>query len=110
MTGKVLYCEGQVIFFKCGNSAVPVFPVYCNHTPYYPIAPGYSSTIHKVMGQTLRHVSLVFNCRYLSPAVRYVTLSRVSSLDNVVATLRLRKKIHKLLIITNTCQIFKATD
>ena len=88
MTGKVLYCEGQITFIKCGQNAVPVFPV---RIPYYPIMTGYLSTMHKVMGQTLPHVTLVFNCRYLSPAVGYVALSRVSSLDNVVSMLRLRK-------------------
>ena len=92
MASKVLYCEGQIIFLKCGNNVVPVFPVYCNGTPYYPIVAGYASTIHKIMGQTLRHVILVFNYWYLSPAVGYVALSRVSSLDNVVAMLRQRKK------------------
>ena len=91
MTGKVLYCEGQIIILKCGQNIVPVFPVYCNRIPYYPIVAGYSSTIHKVMGQTLPHITLVFNCRYLSPAVGYVALSRVSSLHNVVPMLRLRK-------------------
>ena len=92
MTGKVLYCEGQVNFLKCGNNIVPVFPVYCSRTPYCQIVPGYRSTISKVMRQTLCHVTLVFNCRYLSPAMGHLALSRVSSLDNVVPMLRLRKK------------------
>ena len=91
MTGKVLYCEGQIIFIKCGQTTVPVFAVYCNRILYYLIVAGYSPTIHKVMGQTLAHVTLVFNRWYLSPSVRYVALSRVSSLDNVVPMLRLRK-------------------
>ena len=43
------------------------------------------------MGQTLPHVTLVFNCRFLSPTVGYVALSRVSCLDNVVRMLRPRK-------------------
>ena len=91
MTRKVLYCKGQIIFLKCGQNIVPVFPVYCNRIPYYPIVGGYSSTMHKVMGQTLPHITLVFKCRYLSPAVGYVALSRVSSFHNVVPMLRLRK-------------------
>ena len=92
MTWKVLYCEGQTIFLKCGDDVLPVLPVYCGHILYYPIVAGYSSTVHKVMGQTLPHVTLVFDCRYLRPAVGYVLLPRISSLDNVVPMLRLRKK------------------
>ena len=91
MTGKVQYYDDNNIFVKWGEILVPVFPVYRNREPYYPIVVGYSSTIHKVMGQTLPHVTLVFDSRFLSPAVGYVALSRVSSLDNVVPMLRLRK-------------------
>ena len=91
MLGKVQYCEGQHIFIKCGQKIVPVFPVYNNREPYYPIVAGYCFTIHKVMGQTLSHVTLAFDSRFLSPAVGYVALSRVSSLDNVVPMLWLRK-------------------
>ena len=85
MVGKVQYCEGQRIFIRRGEKVIPVFPVYNNRQPYYPIVAGYSFRVHKVMGQTLPHVTL------LSPAVGYVALSRVSSLDNVVPMLRLRK-------------------
>ena len=91
MTGKVQYYDGNNIFVKWGEILVPVFPVYRNREPYYPIAAGHCSTIHKVMGQTLPHVTLVFDSRFLSPAVGYVALSRVSSLDNVVPMVRLRK-------------------
>ena len=81
MLGKVQYCEGQHIFIKCGEKIVPVFPVYSNRQSYYPI----------VMGQTLPQVTLVFDSRFPSAAVGYVALSRVSSLDNVVPMLQLRK-------------------
>ena len=43
------------------------------------------------IGQTLEHITLAFDIRMLSPAVGYVALSRVSSIDNVVPLLRLRK-------------------
>ena len=43
------------------------------------------------MGQTLGHMTLAFDIRMLSPGVGYVALSRVSSLDNIVPLLRLRK-------------------
>ena len=87
----VMYCEGQNIFIKSGDIIVPVFPVYRDRVPYYPIVAGYSSTIHKVMGQTLPHVTLVFDSRFLTLAVGYVALSRFSCLDNVEPMLRLRK-------------------
>ena len=77
-TGKVLYCEGQILFLKCGQNIVPVFPVYCNRIPYYPIVAGYSSTTHEVMGQILPYITLVFNCWFLSPAVGYVALQGFS--------------------------------
>ena len=93
MTGKVQYCDGGNIFVKCGDILVPIFLMYRNREPYYPIVAGYCSTIHKVKGQTLPYVTLVFDSRFLSPAVGYVALSRVSSLDNVVPTLRLRKTL-----------------
>ena len=91
MTGRVQYCDGSNIFVKCGDTLVPVFPVYRDREPYYPIAAGYCSTIHKTMGQTLPHVTMIFYCCFLSLAVGYVALSRVSSLANVVPMLRLTK-------------------
>ena len=83
--------EGNIIFVQAVNKLVPVFAVYDKGQRYYPIVPGYASTVHKVMGQTLQHVTLVFDTRILSPTVRYVALSRVSPLDNVVPLLRLRR-------------------
>ena len=64
-----------------------MFAVYNGGSQYYPIMAGYASTFHKVMGQTLLHVTLVFDARVLSQGIGYVALSRVSSLDNVVPLL-----------------------
>ena len=92
MTGRVKYCQGDTIFIEnVSKDIIPVFPVYCEGQQYFPILPAYASTVHKIMGQTLEHITLVFDIRMLSPAVGYVALSRVSSLDNVVPLLRLRK-------------------
>ena len=44
-----------------------------------------------VIVQTLEHITLAFDIHMLSPAIGYVALSRVSSIDNVVPLLRLRK-------------------
>ena len=91
MIGKVKYIDQNTVFVQTANAVVPVFAVYRDRQEYFPIVAGYASTIHKVMGQTLQHVTLAFDMRMLSPAVGYVALSRVSSLDNVVPLLRLRK-------------------
>ena len=91
MTGKIKYLEGNIIFLQASNKVIPVFAVYDQGQQYFPIVAGYASTVHKVMGQTLQHVTLAFDICMLSPAVGYVALSRVSSLDNVVPLLRLRR-------------------
>ena len=91
MAGKVKYIDGNTIFVQTENVIVPVFPVYSGGQEYFPIVARYASTIHKVMGQTLQHVTLAFDMRMLSPVVGYEALSRVSSLDNVVPLLPLRK-------------------
>ena len=86
MTGKVKYIDDNTIFAETSNAIVPVFAANSQRQEYFPIVPGYATSIHKVMGQTLQHVTLVFDVRMLSPAIGYVALSRV-----VVPLLRLRK-------------------
>ena len=93
MNGKVKHIDGNTIFIQTSNVMVPVFPVHRGRQEYYPIVAGYASTIRKVMGQTLQHITLAFDIRMLSPVVGYVALSRVSFLDNVVPLLRLRKSL-----------------
>ena len=90
-TGKVKYVESNVIFLESSKGVLAVFPVFENGCQYYPLVPAYSSTVHKIMGQDLDHVTLAFDLRTLSPAVGYVALSSVSSFDKVVPMLRLRK-------------------
>ena len=91
MTGKIKCIDGNTIFVETTNAIIPIFAVYDEGQEYFPLVAGYASTVHKVMGQTLKHVTLVFELRMLSPAVGYVALSRVSSLDNVEPLLRLRR-------------------
>ena len=91
MTGKVKHMEGNIVLIQSGDKIIPVFAVYNDGSQYYPIVAGYALTVHKVMGQTLLHVTLVFDMQILSQGVGYVALSRVSSLDNVVPVLRLRR-------------------
>ena len=91
MTGKIKYLEGNVIFVEASDKIIPVFAVYDHGEQYSPIVAGYASAVHKVMGQTLQHITLAFDIRMLSPAVGYVALSKVSSIDRVVPLLRLRR-------------------
>lgn len=61
--------EGKIVFIICNNSMlVPVFPVYSNRMAYYPVLPGFASTVQKVMGQDLPHMTLVFDKKNMSPA------------------------------------------
>ena len=73
------------------TAIIPVFPVFMNGQPYYPITAAYSSTVHKVMGQDMEHVTLALENRVLPPAVGYVALTRVRNLDCIVPMLKLRK-------------------
>ena len=92
MTGKVKYIDGNTIFVETNtNAIIPVFAVFKDEQQYFPLVAGYASTVHKVMGQILQHVTCVFDIQMLSPAVGYVALSRVSSLDNVVPLLWLKR-------------------
>ena len=42
-----MYIYNQTIFVKSEKSVLPIFPVYDKKTVYYPIVPGYASTVHK---------------------------------------------------------------
>ena len=71
---------------------IPVFPIFVNGQAYYPITAACSSTVHKVMGQDIEHVTLAFENKVLPAAVSYVTLTRVRNLDSIVPMLKLRRK------------------
>ena len=80
MTGKIKYIKGNIIFMQSCDKIIPIFAVYNKGQEYFLIVPGYASTVHKVIGQTLQHVTLVFDISMLSPAVGCVALSRVLSI------------------------------
>ena len=71
---------------------IPVFPIFMNGQAYYPITAACSSTVHKVMGQDIEHITLAFENKVLPAAVSYVTLTRVRNLDSIVPMLKLRRK------------------
>ena len=83
MTGRVNYCQGKTIYIESSsNDIIPVFPIYSEEQQYFLILAAYATTIHKIKGQTLQHVTLILDMCMLSLAIGYVALSRVSSLDN----------------------------
>ena len=71
---------------------IPVFPIFMNGQAYYPITAACSSTVHKVMGQDIEHLTLAFENKVLPAAVGYVTLTRVRNLDSIVLMLKFRRK------------------
>ena len=71
---------------------IPAFPVFVSGHAYYPITAAYSSTVHKVMGQHMEHVTLAFENKLLPAAVGYVALTRVRNLQSIVPMLKLQKK------------------
>ena len=90
--GRVKYIRNGIIVIENSTAIIPVFPVFMNGQPYYPITTAYSSRVHKVMGQDMEHVTLALKSRVLPPAVGYVALTRVRNFDCIVPMLKLRKK------------------
>ena len=91
--GRFKFFEHETLYLEVDKSIVPVFPVYKESgVKYYPITPGYAYTVHKMQGQTLKHVTLVFKQTFANPGVGYVALSRVKSLSQVVPLLSLYRE------------------
>ena len=59
--GKVKYVENNTIFLESLKGILAAFPVFGNGCQYYPSVTGYSSTVQKIMGQDLYHVTLAFD-------------------------------------------------
>ena len=91
-TGRVKYIRNGIVMLENSTGIIPVFPVFTNGQSYYPLTPAYSSTVHKIMGQDLPHVTLAFEDKVLPAAVGYVALTRVRSLGCIVPMLKLKRK------------------
>jgi len=91
MSGTIKFCRSSTFYIESNDSLIPVFPVYKDGLPYYPLRPGYATTVHKIQGQTLSHVTLVFDRPSLTPALGYVSISRVPSIEFVVPMLELQR-------------------
>ena len=89
--GKVKWEENNTLFLDSLKGILVVFPVFENWCHYYLLVAGYTSTVHKIMGEDLEHVTLAFDLKTSSPAVVYAALSRMSYFDKVVPMLQLRK-------------------
>ena len=68
-TRKVKYVENNTIFLESSKGILAPFPVLENGCQYYLLVAGYSSTVIKIMGQDLDHVTLAFDFRTLSPDI-----------------------------------------
>jgi len=72
------------IYLDCGGRLIPVHPVTDEqHVTYYPLRISYSTTISKVQGQTLPHITVWFDTYTLPEGCAYVVLSRIKSLDHL---------------------------
>ena len=45
MSGVVKFVRNSTFYIESKNSLIPVFPVYKEATPYYPLRPGYATTV-----------------------------------------------------------------
>ena len=76
VVGKLKSYANRTLFLEVGPSVVPVFPVYTSECKlYYPITPAYAFTVNKMQGETLEHVTLVFNKEFAGPGIGYVAIS-----------------------------------
>ena len=91
-TGTVAYFQGSAFFIQATDVMIPVFPVYQGNCMYYPLRPAYASTVHKIQGQTLQHVTLVFDMQSITAGMSYVAVSRVPSIDKVVPMFLLTRR------------------
>ena len=78
MGAKVLYMEnGNLIVWTDQGTRVNVHPLHDEHLiASFPVRLGYASTLHKVQGMTLKHVTVWLDTPNV-PAAGYVALSRV---------------------------------
>ena len=84
--GKVHSMHRNTIFILCddGRNIVPVHPLHDEENVlYYPLLLGYSNTIAKVQGQTLSHITVWFDCKFIPPGCAYVALSRVRTFNDI---------------------------
>ena len=92
ITGTIAFFRDDTYFLRSDDQTIPIFPLFNEHqVMYYPLRSAYATTIHKIQGQTLDHVTLVFDMPSITPGMGYVALSRVASLDRVVPMLRLTR-------------------
>ena len=78
MGAEVLGMEGDAVCVRTDQGrVVSVYPWTSEtHTVHYPLRLGYASTLHKVQGATLQHITLWLDIAGM-PAAAYVALSRV---------------------------------
>ena len=74
---------GSIILETPTRETVVIYPVTTTLGTYYPVAPYYASTIYKVQGQTLDHVTIWFDS-FCGEGLAYVAISRVRTIENLL--------------------------
>ena len=92
--GTIERMEKCTIYVRLRNGCLlGIYKIFREGTCYYPIMPGYCSTIYKVQGKTLNHITIWFDNDIISPGTGYTALSRVRKLKDI-SFLRRPKKLH----------------
>ena len=83
MAARVIGMQnGNVIVRTSQGRRIPVHPIHsAEGVAYFPLRAGYASTLHKVQGDTLKHITLWLDVPNTSAAA-YVALSRVEFDEN----------------------------
>ena len=79
MGATVTHIAKKVIYVRTDSGRrLCVYPMTDDHrVTYYPLRLGYATTLHKVQGATLRHITIWLDMPDV-PGAAYVALSRVS--------------------------------
>ena len=84
IVGTAHSVQNNTLFIECGTKLIPVFPVTNeDNVTYYPVTQAYSTTIAKAQGQTIPHITILFDTPTLPPGCAYVAISRAKTFDNI---------------------------
>ena len=76
--------KNNTLFIECGKNLIPVFPVTNeDNVTYYLVTQAYSTTIAEAQGQTIPHITILFDTPTLPPGCAYVAISRAKAFDNI---------------------------
>ena len=86
MVATVKYIRNKNIIVKTSlNHLLTIYPITDKDgVIFYPIKPNYASTIYKVQGQTLPHVTVWFDTNFVGPGTAYVACSRTAYISQLL--------------------------